>query len=315
MKDYVFGVDVGGTTIKMGLFKSSGDLIEKWEIPTDTSDGGANILKDISKAVDDKLSEKGIDKSAVEGIGMGIPGPVDSKGVVNRCVNLGWGVMPVEEELAKLTGLKVMAGNDANVAAMGESFRGAAKDADSSVMITLGTGVGAGIVIGGRIIAGHNGAAGECGHIHVKDDEPEACGCGNHGCLEQYASATGVVRVANRMLTDSDEACRLRDIDDFTSKDVFDAARDGDEFALKIVSEVCSILGKAIAKICNVVDPEMVVLGGGVSNAGQILLDKIDPAFKEEVFHGARNTEICLATLGNDAGIFGGAGMIIEAAE
>lgn len=314
MKDYVFGVDVGGTTIKMGLFRSTGELVEKWEIPTDTSDGGANILSDISAAIDKKLSEKGIDKASVEGIGMGIPGPVDSRGVVNRCVNLGWGVMPVEEELTKLTGLKVMAGNDANVAAMGEAFSGAAKDADSSVMITLGTGVGAGIVIDGRIIAGHNGAAGECGHIHVNDDETESCGCGNKGCLEQYASATGVVRVANRMLAQSDEASCLRDIDGFSAKDVFDAAKNNDEFAKKIVHEVCSILGKAIAKICNVVDPEMVVLGGGVSNAGEILITETEGAFKEEVFHGARNTAITLATLGNDAGIFGGAGMVIKAA-
>ncbi len=315
MKEYVFGVDVGGTTVKMGLFNNSGELIEKWEIPTDTSDGGKNILKDISEAIDQKLADKNIDKANVEGVGIGIPGPVNSQGVVNHCVNLGWGVVPVSEELEKLSGLPVMAGNDANVAAMGEAFVGAGKNSDSIVMITLGTGVGAGIIIDGKILAGHNGAAGECGHIHVNDHETEACGCGNYGCLEQYASATGIVRMANRMLADSDDPSSLRDLDEITSKDVFDAAKNGDEFAGKVVREVCDILGKAIAAICNVVNPEMVVIGGGVSNAGSILLNEMDEAFRTEVFHGARDTVISLATLGNDAGIFGGAGMIVNAAQ
>lgn len=311
MKEYVFGVDVGGTTIKMGLFGTDGELKEKWEIPTDTSDAGANILRNISDAVHAKISEKGIDVQKVAGIGVGIPGPVDSHGVVNRCVNLGWGVVALEEELEKLSGFPVKAGNDANVAAMGEAFIGAGRGADSIVMITLGTGVGTGIIVDGRILAGHNGAAGECGHIHVMDNEPEACGCGNHGCLEQYASATGIVRMANRMLADSDEVSTLRDLDEITAKDVFDAAKDGDAFAAKVVSEVCEILGKAIAKICNVVNPELVVIGGGVSHAGQILLNEIDEAFRTEVFPGSRDTEIALATLGNDAGIFGGAGMVL----
>ena len=314
MKEYVFGVDLGGTTVKMGLFGSDGALEEKWEIPTDTSNDGANILKDIAEAIQKKLDEKEIDKSRVEGIGIGIPGPVNSQGVVDHCVNLGWGVVPVARDLEKLTGLPVQAGNDANVAAMGEAFIGAAKDAASSVMITLGTGVGAGIVVNGRILIGENGAAGEFGHIHVNDDETEACGCGNHGCLEQYASATGVVRLANRRLAKDDAPSSLRDLKKVTSKDVFDAAKAGDAVAKEIVHEVCTILGKAIAKLCNIVNPAMVVIGGGVSNAGPILIKEMQDAFQEEVFHGARGTRIELATLGNDAGIAGGAGMVIEAA-
>ncbi|MBR1628742.1 MAG: ROK family glucokinase [Lachnospiraceae bacterium] len=314
MKEYVFGVDLGGTTVKMGLFGSDGALEEKWEIPTDTSNDGANILKDIAEAIQKKLDEKEIDKSRVEGIGIGIPGPVNSQGVVDHCVNLGWGVVPVARDLEKLTGLPVQAGNDANVAAMGEAFIGAAKDAASSVMITLGTGVGAGIVVNGRILIGENGAAGEFGHIHVNDDETEACGCGNHGCLEQYASATCVVRLANRRLAKDDAPSSLRDLEKVTSKDVFDAAKAGDAVAKEIVHEVCTILGKAIAKLCNIVNPAMVVIGGGVSNAGPILIKEMQDAFQEEVFHGARGTRIELATLGNDAGIAGGAGMVIEAA-
>ncbi len=312
MKEYVFGVDVGGTTIKLGLFNVDGDLIEKWEIPTNTANNGEAILKDISDAVQKKISDRSIDPKAVAGIGMGIPGPVDRNGVVNHCVNLGWGVVAVEEELQKLSGYPVKAGNDANVAAMGEAFIGAGKGTSSILMVTLGTGVGAGIVIDGKIVAGHHGAAGECGHIHVMDNEPEACGCGNHGCLEQYASATGIVRMANRMLADSDEDSTLRDLDEITAKDVFDEAKNGDVFAGKVVHEVCEILGKALAKMCNVINPEMVVIGGGVSHAGQIILNELDEAFRTEVFHGARETKIALATLGNDAGIYGGAGMVIE---
>lgn len=314
MKNYVFGVDVGGTTIKMGLFDAGGKLEDKWEIPTDTSDNGSNILKDISKAVKAKIAEKNISEDDVEGIGIGIPGPVNSQGVVNHCVNLGWGVVPVERELSALSGLKVMAGNDANVAAMGEAFIGAGKDAESSAMITLGTGVGAGIIIDGKILAGHNGAAGEFGHVHVNDDEKEACGCGNHGCLEQYASATGIVRMAKAKLEESKAESSLRNIDPITSKDVFDEAKKGDELSKEIVHEVCSILGKAIAKLCNIVNPEMVIIGGGVSNAGPVIINEMKDAFSEEVFHGAAETKIALATLGNDAGIYGGAGMIIESA-
>ena len=224
----------------------------------------------------------------------------------------------VQENVANavggMTGFPVKAGNDANVAAMGEAFIGAAKDAASSVMVTLGTGVGAGIVIDGKILAGENGAAGEFGHIHVQDGEPEACGCGNHGCLEQYASATGVVRIATRRLAKDDAPSSLRELSKVTSKDVFDAAKAGDAVAKEIVHEVCSILGKAIAKLCNIVNPAMVVIGGGVSNAGPVLIKEMEESFQEEVFHGARGTRIELATLGNDAGIYGGAGMVIEAA-
>ncbi len=314
MKEYVFGVDLGGTTVKMGLFASDGNLVEKWEIPTDKTDNGANILKDIAEAIKGKLEEKEIDPSRVEGVGIGIPGPVNSQGVVDHLVNVGWGVVPVARDLESLTGFPVKAGNDANVAAMGEAFIGAAKDVDSSVMITLGTGVGSGIVIDGRILVGENGAAGEFGHIHVNDDETEACGCGNHGCLEQYASATGMARMAKKKLSESDAESSLRQIENVTAKDLFDAAKAGDALAKEVVHEVCSILGKGLAIYCNIINPAMVVIGGGVSNAGPIIIRELEDAFKENVFHGARGTRIELATLGNDAGIYGGAGMIIEAA-
>ncbi len=314
MGKHVFGVDLGGTTCKIGLFQMDGEIEDKWEIPTDRSNEGANILKDISDSLHAKIEEKGIIASDIEGVGIGIPGPVDSQGVVNRCVNLGWGVIPIEKDFAEISGFKVKAGNDANVAAMGEAFAGAGKDADSVVMITLGTGVGAGIVIDGKIIAGHNGAAGEFGHVNVNENESEHCGCGNCGCLEQYASATGIVRMARKCLDASEKDSTLRKLstEDITAKEIFDAAKAGDALAKEIVQEFCSILGKAIAKLCCIVDPEIVVIGGGVSKAGQILLEGLEAPFKKHVFHAARETRIALATLGNDAGIYGGAGMIIK---
>ena len=198
MKRYAFGVDIGGTTVKMGLFETAGTLLETWEIPTDTSDNGKNILPDIAKAVSAKLEEKKLSPLDIEGIGMGVPGPIGPDGTVLKCVNLGWGVFNVEEELNRLTGFKVKAGNDANVAALGEMWQGGGKGFRDLVMVTLGTGVGGGVIINEKILAGTNGAAGEIGHIPMRDDETECCGCGKKGCLEQYASATGIVRMTKK---------------------------------------------------------------------------------------------------------------------
>lgn len=203
MKKYAFGVDIGGTTVKMGLFQTNGDLLDTWEIPTRTQDGGKNILGDITEAVEGKLKEKNISKLDVEGIGMGVPGPVSPDGMVLKCVNLGWGTFHVEHELEQMTGLKVKAGNDANVAALGEMWQGGGKGHKNMVMMTLGTGVGGGIIINEHILAGVNGAAGEIGHIPMADDETETCGCGKKGCLEQYGSATGIVRMTAKYLAEN----------------------------------------------------------------------------------------------------------------
>ena len=196
MKKYAFGVDVGGTTCKIGFFETDGKLIDKWEIKTNKENGGASILSDVAQAIGGKLTEKGISRNDVQGIGVGVPGPVKNDGVVHRCVNVGWGVVNVEKELGDLTGLKVKAGNDANVAALGEMWQGAAKGCRDVIMVTLGTGVGGGIIVDGKVVAGFDGAGGEIGHITVNAHEKEQCNCGQCGCLEQYASATGVVRVA-----------------------------------------------------------------------------------------------------------------------
>lgn len=312
MKKYGFGVDVGGTTIKMGFFETDGKLLDKWEIKTNTANGGAEILSDIAKGIDNKLAQEGISKSDVQGVGVGVPGPVRGDGVVNRCVNLGWGTVNVAEELGTLTGLTVKVGNDANVAALGELWQGGAKGCKDAVMVTLGTGVGGGVIIDGKIVAGFHGAGGEIGHITVNPDEIEACNCGQYGCLEQYASATGIVRMAKRKLAKTDDATVLRNYDPLTAKDIFDEAKNGDEVAKELVDELGEILGAALSNLACVVNPEAIVIGGGVSKAGKILIDTVQNHFKESAFYALKDTRFELATLGNDAGMYGCMAMLLN---
>ncbi len=312
MKKYGFGVDIGGTTIKVGFFEISGKLLDKWEIKTQTTNGGSNILSDIAKAIDNKLAQEAIRKEDVLGIGIGVPGPVLGNGVVNRCVNLGWGVLNVAEELGALTGLSVKVGNDANVAALGEMWQGGAKGCKDVIMVTLGTGVGGGIIVDGKVVAGFNGAGGEIGHITVNPDEIEACNCGQYGCLEQYTSATGIVRMAKRKLAKSSDDTTLRRFEALSAKDIFDEAKAGDEIAKELVDEVGEILGSALSNMVCVVNPEIIVIGGGVSKAGAILVDTIREHFQGNSFHACRDTRFALASLGNDAGIYGCMQMILN---
>lgn len=312
MKQYAFGIDVGGTTIKAGLFNITGKLVEKWEIPTRTENSGANILDDIADTVLNKMQQKAIIPSMVLGIGIGIPGPVDEKGIVRGCVNLGWGNVNVERELAKKTGLIVNAGNDANVAALGECWKGAAKGAKNSIMVTLGTGVGGGMVIGGKVLPGVHGASGEIGHMKISDIETEKCNCGNSGCLEQFTSATGIVRMTKKELKESDVPSVLREKEDITAKDVLDAAKAGDKLAEKVLEDTGDKLGKALAYISCVCDPEVFVIGGGVSKAGEILRASIEAGFQKYAFHACKETKVVLATLGNDAGIYGSVKLLLN---
>ncbi len=311
MKTYGFGVDIGGTTIKLGLFHTDGTLLDKWEIPTRKEDDGAHILTDVAEAIKGKIAEKAINPSDVQGIGVGVPGPVTPEGVVRKCVNLGWGVFNVEDTLSELTGYPVKAGNDANVAALGEMWQGAGKGATNIVMVTLGTGVGGGVIVDGHIVAGATGAGGEIGHIPVKDDETLVCGCGKQGCLEQYASATGVVTLTKRALAASDEPSSLRDLSEVTAKDTFDAAKAGDKLALEVLEQFGEILGKALAAVACVVNPETFVIGGGVSKAGMIITDVIAKYYVPNAFHACREARFRLAELGNDAGMYGCVQMIL----
>lgn len=314
MKPYVFGVDIGGTTVKLGLFRTDGTLLDKWEIKTHIEDGGARVLPDIAQSIRTKLAEKAISAQDVEGIGIGVPGPVDDHDTVFRCINLNWGVFNVRERMNELLPEipKVAAGNDANVAALGELWQGGARGHDSTVLFTLGTGVGGGVVVGGKIVAGINGGAGEVGHMTVEPNEPVQCNCGKHGCLEQYASANGIVRLAKTMLADSDKPSALREMDSFTSREICDLARDGEEMASEILDRCCEYLGRAMSFVSCVIDPEVFVLGGGMSRAGSILTERIHKYYAKNAFHVSTETPVVIAQLGNDAGIYGSAKMMLD---
>ena len=311
MSKYAFGVDVGGTTLKLGMFDVEGNLLDKWEIPTVTENEGASILPDAAKSILAKMEEKSVVKEEVAGVGICVPGPVDEKGTINRAVNLNWGVFNIPEVFQKYLDVPVKVGNDANVAAYGEMWKGSGAGAEHMVMVTLGTGVGGGIISSGKILSGSTGSGGELGHIHVEDNETEECGCKNKGCLEQYASATGVVRLAKRRLEKDDEPSVLRG-QEITAKAVFDAVKAGDKVATEIAWTFGEYLGKGLAIVATTVNPTVFVIGGGVSKAGEILFDFIAPACKKYSFHAARDVKFVLAGLGNDAGIYGAAGMVIN---
>ena len=308
---YCFGVDIGGTTVKIGLFKTDGELVDKWEIKTRTENKGEAILPDVAESLKKKMEEKGIEASQMSGIGIGVQAPVDDNGVVQNTANLGWGYKEVNREMEELTGLKVAAGNDANVAALGEMWLGAGKGQKNMIMVTLGTGVGGGVIVNGHPLVGAHGAGGEIGHLCVNYEETEHCGCGKTGCLEQYASATGIARLAKKRLAADDAASSLRDKKEISAKTVFNALKDGDKVAEEIVEEFGVYLGHAMANLAAVVDPSVIVIGGGVSKAGEILLDYVEKNFQEKAFFANKNTEFVLATLGNDAGICGAAKLIL----
>ena len=314
MKPYAFGVDIGGTTVKLGLFTTGGVLVDKWEIPTVTENDGAAVLPDVAASIKAKLAEKNIAASEVEGIGIGVPGPVDSDYTVHKCINLGWGVFNVKARMNELLPEieKVAAGNDANVATLGELWQGGGKGFDSAVMFTLGTGVGGGVIVDGKIVAGKNGGAGELGHITVEPTETVQCNCGKFGCLEQYASANGIVRLAKRMLESCDTPSALRNLESFTSKDICDLARDGEEMALTIVDRFGEYLGRALSFVSCTVDPDVFIIGGGMSRAGDIIVEPIKKYYRKYAFHVSTGTTASIAILGNDAGIYGCAKMVIE---
>ena len=311
---YGFGVDIGGTTVKIAWFDENGQKLRAWEIPTVRENNGRQILPDIAAALKNFLAEQNVAPSDVIGVGVGVPGPVDSKGVVSICVNLGWENVDVCKELSQLVGLPVKAGNDANVAAMGEYWQGSGREYSSMVMATLGTGVGGGIVIEGNLLHGTHGCGGELGHMVLNRDETEVCGCGNRGCVEQYCSATGLVRLATRRLAEDAAPSVLRKLEKMEAKDVFDAGKQGDAVANEILERYYNCLGEFFANLCVVVDPEVIVLGGGVCKAGQVLLDGIRRGFERFCFPGVKGVKFAVAQLGNDAGAYGAFKLVLDAA-
>ena len=308
---YCMGVDIGATSVKLGLFETEGRLLDKWEIPTRKENHGEQILPDVAASILEKLEERKIRREDVAGVGMGIPAPVDSEGVVQQTANIGWGYKEVTRELRELLdGMRVEAGNDADVAAMGEMWLGAGRGEKNIVMVTLGTGVGGGVIVNGHMLVGQHGAGGEIGHICVNREEKEACGCGLHGCLEQYASATGIAKLARKALDGEHEETVL--CGEPSAKDVFDAVKAGDAFAIGIADEFGRYLGEALASIATVVDPAVFVIGGGVSKAGPVLIPFVEKAFQKKAFFANKDTKIVLAELGNDAGICGAARLILN---
>ena len=312
MKKYLVGIDIGGTTVKLGLFDLNGELLDKWEIETRKTEKGRYILSDIAKSIEGILNERKIKKEEVLGVGVGVPGPVKEDGTVLGCVNLGWPVFNVSTELEMILGLPVKVANDANIAALGEMFKGGSKGYKNMIMVTLGTGVGGGVIINGKVLAGNNGAGGEIGHISVNPHEKISCNCGKKGCLEQYASATGIVKLAKDALEKENCESKLRDIKEITAKDIFDFAKENEQLSLEVVDKFASILGRALANISCICDPEVFVIGGGVSKAGDILIDKVKQYYRENAFHATVDTKFKVAKLGNDAGIFGGAKLALE---
>lgn len=314
MRPYAFGVDIGGTTVKLGLFQTDGTLLEKWQLPTRTEENGEHILPDILESVGRKLEERRIPWEELEGIGVCVPGPVAEDGTVFRCVNLGWGVFNLPETMGRMEPRlqRVRVSNDGNAAALGELWKGGAKGRRSAFLTVLGTGIGGGVVLDGKLVAGKRGGAGEIGHLCVDPNEPERCSCGNRGCLEQYCSAAGLVRCARRALKkDPEVETTLRDGEELTAKKICDAAKDGDALALSLLDQLGRQLGWALTSVAGCLDPEVFLIGGGLSNAGEFLLKRIEAGYRSCAFHVFRDTEFVLAELGNDAGMYGCVKMLL----
>ena len=315
MGKYCIGVDVGGTSVKFGLFCENGELLKKWEIPTRKENHGAQIVSDIAESILKKMEEQNLTAENMIGVGMGVPGPITADGQVVRCVNLGWGHCDAAGDLGARINMPVAIGNDANVAALGEMWKGGGEGHDDVVMLTLGTGVGGGVILNGRMVAGKRGVGGELGHITVNPEENQQCNCGNRGCLEQYASATGVVRVAKKLMEEDNRDSGLRHMENISAKDVFDLAREGDGLAVKAVDILGRYLGMVLANVSMTVDPDIYVIGGGVSKAGEILLRVIGTYYRQYVCITQDRAKIVLARLGNEAGIYGAAKLALSGRE
>ena len=310
---YGFGIDLGGTTVKIAYFDENGTMLENWEIPTVTANGGKQILPDIAASIRQFMDAHNIADTAILGLGIGVPGPVSGKGVVNKCINLGWGVFNIADELSALTGFPVKAGNDANVAALGEFWKGGGQGCENMVFVTLGTGVGGGIVVDGQLLHGSHGSGAEIGHMVLNKHETVACNCGKYGCVEQYCSATGISTLAKRRLAKDEAPSVLREVEAITAKAIFDAAKAGDAVAQEILDQYFDYMGEFLGTLCSGVDPEVVVLGGGVSKAGAVLLEGVEKAFHKYVFHAASGAQFALASLGNDAGAYGAFKLALDA--
>ena len=314
MESMILGIDVGGTSIKIGFVSENGDVFDKWEIPTNTNENGKHIVHDIWTSIEKKLKQHQMKKSILLGIGVGAPGFIDAKtGVVYRAVNIGWQDFELASQFKELSGLPVYIANDANVAVLGENWKGAGNQANNLIAVTLGTGVGGGIIANGSVLDGENGTAGEIGHITV-DPNGYLCNCGRKGCLETITSATGIVRQAMDLIDEnptSDLAVYYGEAGSISAKDVFDLASKGDSLCDQVIDHTANVLGLVIANTATIINPSKVLIGGGVSQAGDQLILRIEKYFKEYALE--RISDICevkVAELGNDAGMIGAAYLV-----
>ncbi|MGG0176225.1 ROK family glucokinase [Gottfriedia acidiceleris] len=315
MAKMIVGVDLGGTSIKLALLTNNGEFIDKWEVPTDKSDSGKHIPKTITIAIEEKLKQMDKTKEDIAGIGIGAPGSVRLEdGLIFAAVNLGWVNFPLKEILENESGIPVIVDNDANIAAVGEMWKGAGNGAKDVVMVTLGTGVGGGVIVNGDVAHGISGSAGEIGHITVQLENGVLCNCGKTGCLETISSATGIARIANEKLQNTTKETILKEMSNdspITAKDVFEAYSNGDEVAEEIVNHVMRYLALVLAGVGNTLNPENIIIGGGVSNAGEMLLKPLKKYFDEFAFTTVReSTKLSIAKLGNDAGAIGAAYLV-----
>lgn len=320
MKDKLIGIDLGGTSTKFAIIKESGDIIDKWSIKTDTSDDGSHVVPNIIESILTKMDELAMSTDEFIGIGMGSPGSVNrAEGTVVGAYNLNWRtVQPVKKTIEKALGIPFYLDNDANVAALGEQWKGAGANEPNVVFITLGTGVGGGIIVNNQLVQGSSDTAGEIGHMTVGDNRFEyQCTCGKTGCLETLASATGIARIATEMLKKSKVQSSLEAIFKENKKleavDVFNEAKNGDELALEVVNIICDYLAFAIGNISNLLNPSTIVIGGGVSKAGDILKQTVESHLSDYLFPPLRNkTTVRIAQLENDAGVIGASSLVLN---
>lgn len=312
----LIGIDLGGTTIKFAILTLDGEIQQKWTIPTNIQNKGQSIIPDIIESLRQRIGLYGFSAKDFLGMGMGSPGSVDrKKGTVIGAYNINWDTLqPVKEQIEAGLGIPFFIDNDANAAALGERWKGAGENGDDVVFVTLGTGVGGGVVANGHLIHGNMGTAGEIGHINV-DPNGHQCTCGNHGCLETVASATGIIRLAKDMSEEFSGESELKQLMDdgqeVTAKTVFDQAKIGDKFALMVLDKFYYYLGLACGNIANILNPELIVIGGGVSAAGEMLINGVEKYFHRFAFPQVKsNTKIKLAQLGNDAGVIGAASLV-----
>lgn len=308
---YGFGVDIYGEGIKLGFFDESGQLLEKWKIETPMGDGGNQILPVIATEIERYMREHRIFEDEIMGVGVGIPGPVNGAGVVNKCVNFGWGVFNIDRALSGLTGLHVKSGNIASLAALGEYWKG--NGTANMVFVAMNTGLGGAVICDGKLVYGANGGGGEFGHMLINREEQVACTCGKRGCVEQYCSPRGIVRVAKRMLASTTAGSVLRKKPVGTYSQVFNAAAEGDKVALLAMNQVYDYMGQFLANVCCVTNPSTIVLGGEFCRMGQMSLRNISKYFGRYVFHANANVSFELAKLGTDACLYGAFKMVLDA--